>query len=165
MRRLCIILTFFICVSSICLYAQNYVQTPVTISKEKVRGSDGNIYYSHVVKERQTLFSIAKAYGVTIDDICKANPASNLRNEGLKNNSIILIPVNTGNSQKFIDRTESSPTSMAQEQDYFIHIVKWYEDINGISRKYGVPADDILKFNNLPNRKLKSRMRIRIIES
>lgn len=165
MRRLCIILTFFICVSSIGLYAQNYVQTPVTISKEKVRGSDGNIYYSHVVKERQTLFSIAKAYGVTIDDICKANPASNLRNEGLKNNSIILIPVNTGNAQKFIDRTESSPTSMAQEQDYFIHIVKWYEDINGISRKYGVPADDILKFNNLPNRKLKSRMKLMIPRS
>ena len=48
--------------------AQTYVQTPVTVSKEKVRGGDGKLYWSHVVMEKQTLFSIAKAYGVTVDD-------------------------------------------------------------------------------------------------
>ena len=41
--------------------AQDYVATPVTVSSDKVRLS-GKVYYSHVVLEKQTLFSIAKAY-------------------------------------------------------------------------------------------------------
>ena len=59
--------------------AQGYTQTPVTVSKDKVRGSDGKIYYSHTVQDRQTLFSISKAYGVGIDDICAANPDMKLK--------------------------------------------------------------------------------------
>ena len=73
------------------LYAQNYTQTPVTISKDKVR-IGGKVYYSHVVQERQTLFSICKAYGVTIDEVCEANPELDLRHNGTKLNSLILIP-------------------------------------------------------------------------
>ena len=65
-------------------YAQNpeYVATPVTVSNEKVRGDDGQLYYSHIVLEKQTLFSIAKAYEVAVDDIYDANPG--LKEEGLK---------------------------------------------------------------------------------
>lgn len=39
------------------------------------------------------MFSIAKAYGVKTDDILKANPNLDLGHEGLKKNSILLIPV------------------------------------------------------------------------
>ncbi|MBQ2222899.1 MAG: LysM peptidoglycan-binding domain-containing protein, partial [Bacteroidales bacterium] len=49
-------------------HAQEYVPTPVTVSNEKVR-MNGKTYLSHVVLERQTLFSIAKAYGVSVTDI------------------------------------------------------------------------------------------------
>ena len=69
--------------------AQEYSAPAVTVSKEKVR-INGKICYSHIVLERQTLFSIAKAYGVTVADIEKFNPS--LKNEGLKKNSILLIP-------------------------------------------------------------------------
>ena len=51
---------------------------------------NGKICYSHIVKEKQTLFSIAKAYKVTVDDIYAFNPT--LKETGLKKNSIILIP-------------------------------------------------------------------------
>ena len=64
------------------LKAQEYTQTPVTVSKEKVKSSDGKVYYSHVVQERQTLFSISRAYGVTVDDIYAANPE--VKKNGLK---------------------------------------------------------------------------------
>ena len=53
--------------------AQGYVAPQVVVSKEKVR-SGGKVYYSHVVLERQTLYSISKAYGVTIEEIYAANP-------------------------------------------------------------------------------------------
>ncbi len=72
---------------------QDYVPVPVTVSKEKVK-LDGKVYYSHVVLERQTLYGISKAYNVTIEDLYKANESIGLRENGLKKNSIILIPFN-----------------------------------------------------------------------
>ena len=69
--------------------AQEYTNTPVEISKEKIK-IDGNICYSHIVLEKQTLYSISKAYGVSIDDIHRFNPS--LKEPGLKKNSILIIP-------------------------------------------------------------------------
>ena len=61
---ICAIGLFSFCIEG---NSQAYTQTPITISKDKVRGGDGKIYYSHTVLERQTLYSIAKTYGVSID--------------------------------------------------------------------------------------------------
>ena len=71
--------------------AQEYVAPKVTISKEKVR-SGGKVFYSHVVQERQTIYSISKAYGVTMEEIYDANPALKLETDGLKKDQILLIP-------------------------------------------------------------------------
>ena len=73
-------------------FAQAYVPTPVTVSTEKVK-MNGNLYYSHVVLARQTLWSIAKAYGVSINDIVGANAGISADGTGLQKNAIILIPV------------------------------------------------------------------------
>ena len=54
--------------------AQEYINTPVSISKEKVKTADGKVCYSHIVLEKQTLFSIAKAYNVTVDELYALNP-------------------------------------------------------------------------------------------
>ena len=85
-----IILAFMLAfVSASATYGQEYISTPVTVSKEKVR-VNGKVCYSHIVREKQTLFSIAKAYDVTVDDIYSFNPS--LKETGLKKNAIILIP-------------------------------------------------------------------------
>lgn len=90
--------------------AQEYSAPAVTVSKEKVR-INGKICYSHIVLERQTLFSIAKAYGVTVADIEKFNPS--LKNEGLKKNSILLIP-----SQEAIQSdTKTSTSNVSPEKE------------------------------------------------
>ena len=78
-----------ICSSAVHVSAQGYVPTPVTISTEKVK-VDGKVCYSHVVLERQKQYSICKAYGVTQEDLYKYNPG--LKENGLKKNSIIIIP-------------------------------------------------------------------------
>ena len=70
--------------------AQEYVAPPVTISKDKVK-IDGKVFYSHIVMEKQTLFSISKAYNVTVDDIYRHNPT--VKVNGLRKNDIIIIPV------------------------------------------------------------------------
>ena len=70
--------------------AQEYIAPSVEVSDQKVK-KDGKVYYSHVVMERQTLYSIGKAYNVSQDAIYDANPG--LRESGLKKNSIIMIPM------------------------------------------------------------------------
>jgi murein DD-endopeptidase MepM/ murein hydrolase activator NlpD len=59
----------------------------VSTNKLKV---DGKLCYSHIVLERQTLYSICKAYNVTAEDLYKYNPG--LKENGLKKNGILIIP-------------------------------------------------------------------------
>ena len=72
------------------LSAQEYVATPVKVSTERVR-LNGKIYLSHPVLERQTLFGIAKAYGVTVEDLYAAN--AGLEEKGLQTGTTLLIPI------------------------------------------------------------------------
>lgn len=162
--------------------AQEYVPGPVTISKEKVR-IDGKICYSHVVEERQTLYSISKAYEVSIEDIYKYNPS--LRETGLKKNSIIIIPSKeaAGQTKDTVSpskgaaadaaekqgkegkaKEEQKETSVQDEQKPLTHVVRWYEDIESIARKYGITSEEIMLANGLTGKKLKSRQTIIIPE-
>jgi LysM repeat protein len=154
--------------------AQKYSQTPITISKEKVKNGDGKIYYCHTVLERQTLYSIAKAYGVTADEICDANPELLIRDNGLKKGSVIFIPYkgeitqpkeedNAATSAEAASVQENQQTSTAQKtEEYTVHVVKWYEDIYDLARKYSVSADAIKEYNGLSSYKLKARQKVRI---
>ena len=149
MKRLVrILLTAVLVLSGTAALAQEYVPAPVTVSKEKVK-LNGKIYLSHVVLERQTLYGIAQAYGVKVDDIYEANPS--LRETGLQKNAIILIPyVEAGADQ--------APKDMA----YTEHTVKWYEDIDEIARRYNVTVKEIMELNNLSSKKLTTRQVLRI---
>lgn len=163
------------------LDAQTYVNTPVEISKEKVR-IDGKICYSHIVLERQTLYSISKAYGVTLEDIYRFNPT--VKEVGLKKNSIIIIPsqdaikssvtvqmpepakapeaVKEEPAVKRPEKPRQAPEVKApvKEKTRRIHIAKWYEDLDVIAEQYGVTVDDIMKANNLTGRKLVKRQKL-----
>lgn len=162
--------------------AQEYTSTPVEISKEKVR-IDGKLCYSHIVLEKQTLYSISKAYGVSIDEIYKFNPS--VKENGLKKNSIIIIPsqdVLKGETavQKAVlkpsKEEESVPASSdkatevttavkkevpaEKEKSVRIHIAKWYEDLDVIAAQYDIAVEDIMKANNLKGRKLGKRQKL-----
>ena len=147
-------------------YAQDYVNTPVSISKDKVR-INGQICYSHVVLERQTLFSISKAYNVSLEEIYKYNPA--VKENGLVKNSIIIIPVVEQEEPSEVSEVpvepatppqEPEPQKNEEEHNRRTHIVKWYENINDIAEKYGISAEEIMAANGLTGRKLKSRMKL-----
>ena len=172
---------------------QEYISTPVTVSKEKVR-INGKICYSHIVKEKQTLFSIAKAYEVTVDDIYAFNPS--LKETGLKKNSIILIPspealaakvsdikasdtMNDSAGQTVKEDVKVEPVETpaevkevkeekkevkAKKKKQTTHTVKWYEDLDVIAQKYGVTVEAIMKANNLTGRKLSKRQKLVIPE-
>lgn len=152
--------------------AQEYVPPQVVVSKEKVR-SGGKVYYSHVVLERQTLFSISKAYGVTIEEIYEANPTLNLETEGLKKDQILLIPVKDNipaevspapavPDEAVSSPVESDPESSGEDEGYFIHKVKWFEDLDAIARKYGVSKESIMNINRMTSDKVRRKQLIKI---
>lgn len=171
---------FCLMASDAVAYGQ-YPQVPVSISTEKVK-IDGKIYYSHIVQEKQTLYSISKAYGVTVQDIYEANPA--LLTEGLKKNAIILIPsalpaatapsaqetnpdkeisdapVQDDNGSKTGKKTRRNREKV--QDVYIVHTVRWFEDLDMIAEKYGVPVDIIMEVNGLTGRKLTNRQKLKI---
>jgi len=139
--------------------AQDYVAPQVTVSTEKVR-LGGKLYYNHVVKEKQTLYSISKAYEVTVDEIYDANPG--LRESGLQKGSIIHIPVKSETSAVAPSAKPSSSPAKPDKKDFITHKVKWFEDINDIAAKYGVSVTDIMEANNLTSPKVTKRQKLLI---
>lgn len=144
--------------------AQEYESAPVTVSKEKVK-IDGQVCYSHIVLEKQTLFSISKAYNVSIEDIYRFNPT--LKENGLKKNTILLIPA-VEPKEEIAETVQAAKPEIKQEtrpeprKKRTVHTVKWFEDLDIIADKYGVSAESIMQLNNLKDRKLTKRMKLMI---
>ena len=137
--------------------AQDYTAPQVTVSREKTR-MGGKLYYSHIVLEKQTLYSISKAYGVPVEAIYDANPG--LKESGLKKNAVILIPDTTAVPPAEAPKKKKKDKS--DDEGYITHTVRWYEDLDVISEKYGVPVEAIMEANGLKGRKLKNRQKLRI---
>ena len=140
--------------SAITTAAQEYVSTPVTVSTNKLK-VDGKVCYSHIVQERQTIYSICKAYNVTAEDIYKLNPG--LEENGLKKNAIIIIPAAVEAKE-----TAEEPQKVSTGK-HLKHTVKWYEtDVKDIAEKYGVSAESIMQLNQLTSSALTARQKLLI---
>lgn len=157
MKRLITLIASLLVLGCGAALAQEYVPTPVTVSKEKVK-LNGKIYLSHVVLERQTLYSISKAYGVTEETLYEANPS--LRETGLQKNAILLIPFHENAAPE--SSVESTDQKQAETSSYTEHTVKWYEDIEDIARRYDVSVKDIMELNGLKSKKLSTRQVLKI---
>jgi LysM repeat protein len=114
------------------IQAQNIGQIEKSDIIENIDGKD---YYLHFVKEGETLFAIAKAYDITVNDIFSANPESQ---KGIKPGQILKIRV-----QKKVIET----SSIEEEQNFIYHIVKSKETLFSISKKYNVSIDEIQSIN------------------
>ncbi len=157
---------------------QEYQNTPVTISQDKVR-HNGEVCYSHIVKERQTLYSISKAYEVSVEDIYKYNPA--VKESGLKVNSILIIPIASKTVEAKAEpaaevaaepvtepvaevEENTVATDEPEDEDIVIkrktHTVKWFEDLDTIADKYGVTVEALMEVNGLTGRKLTKRQKL-----
>ena len=152
------------------LSAQEYTPVPVTVSTNKLK-VDGKLCYSHIVLERQTLYSICKAYNVTAEDLYKYNPG--LKENGLKKNGILIIPAVSTEASAAQEQPKKDTVAIqapapkkaepAPTHKYQKHTVKWYEtDVKDIAEKYGVSAEAIMQLNNLKGTKLTSRQKLLI---
>ncbi len=77
---------------------QVWPQVVVERSKNKVIIS-GISYYLHEVRKGETVYSISKAYGITVEQLSKENPYAL---SGLKEGQNLRIPVATCQYRSFI---------------------------------------------------------------
>lgn len=166
MKRILILMAALAALSCAEAFAQNYVPTPVTVSKEKVK-LNGKVYLSHVVLERQTIYGITKAYGVTEEELYEANPT--LRETGLQKNAILLVPYREQAPVTVEAAPVESPSPevapdvpVRPVKGYIEHTVRWYEDIDDIARRYEVSVKEIMDANGLSSRKLSTRQVLKI---
>lgn len=118
-------------------------QEPVKITNrsETVQYIDGRPYYMHAVLQGQTLYSIARAYGVTQQDIIRENPDLE---DGLRYDQIIRVPVIEEQAVPDLQKTAVAPDPVSA---YIEHKVKQSETLFGISQKYSVSIEQILYYN------------------
>lgn len=123
----------------ICLQIHSQVVAPhvVHISSE-IEVINGNKYYIHKVESGNTLYSIAKAYGVNAIDIIKLNPDAEF---GIKLGELLKIPFLNGVV------TGKKTDDVEVNEEYSYHIVKDNETLNSIGKIYGVTEKQILAFN------------------
>ena len=77
------------------LSLQTFAQTAITVSAEKVKVSGrGGVYYLHNIKKGETLYSLSKAYNVTIEEIVENNENAM---SGLKAGEVLYIPAKDNN--------------------------------------------------------------------
>jgi LysM repeat protein len=116
---------------------------------------DGKEYFFHAVLQGQTTYSIARAYGVTVDDIIRENPE--LRTQNLRFDQIIRIPVRQHKPSP--DRVHSTTVA---ETVFTQHQVKRRETIYGITRMYNITENILFEHNPQARQGLKINMILRI---
>ena len=140
----------------------------------------GQKFTTHAVKQNETLYSIAKQYGVSQEEILKYN--KELKNgASLSINTILVIPssngavTNTKPNQKekgqvangevaeLVNRIMNDSVAKREPIGFVEHKVKKKETLYGIAKEYGVTEEEIKKYNTqLYAAQLDRKMVIRI---
>jgi len=134
MRSLLIMLIgLTICFSS---FAQEPAQVERSNNKVII---DDKVYYIHVVKPGQTLYSISKAYNVSQKEIAIENPGAI---SGLQIGQALKIPVDgTYEIEDPVVRLEPSGGKTK------MHLIAEGETIYSISRQYNLDVDSLIHYN------------------
>ena len=112
----------------------NSVAEKVTNSSEKI----------HEVLPKETLFGIAKQYGITVEDLNKANPK--LESSGLKKGQKITIPANGLLVSETVVANSNKEVDLAKKET-IIHEVLPKQTKYSIARQYGMTVADLEKAN------------------
>ena len=123
-----------------------------TSSGTKAAGGGGII---HVVAAKETMFSISKAYGVTVDEIRQWN--------NLKDNTLSIgqeIVIRKRNTSGATNNTTTQPTTNRQTtttpaaNTATTHTVEAKETLYSIANKYDITVQQLKEWNNLESNEL-----------
>ena len=111
-------------------------------------------FLSHLVAKKETIYSISKKYGISMETLCEVNPE--LKTSNLRIGAKLKIPntesvVGTDKKETPKEVTNETPTEntapvLASNVDV-VHKVLPKETLYGISRQFGVSTADLEKLN------------------
>jgi len=107
-------------------------------SSEKVVVA-GKFYYLHIVREKQTMFSICKAYEVSIKEVMKINRK---KNHNLDLNEVLRIP--------FVQSARVKPLQDEPKKEaskFFYHVVQKGNTLYSLSKQFNQSIDNIRASN------------------
>jgi len=111
-----------------------YANTPMdSIGVTKI---NQKLHVRYMVEPGETIYGISTRYGVSVSDILELNPELE---SGLKVGQVINIPY--------------EPTLVKQQKktddNLIVHKVQPGETLYGLSKKYNISMQDLLKYNNM----------------
>ncbi len=98
----------------------------------------GDYFYVHTVVEGETLFSLARVYGITIEEITENNPHTI---EGLRAGETIKIPA---------PEPETAKTNLfnrVSNRKVTVHTVNQGETAYSIAKRYGITVEHLIEAN------------------
>jgi len=104
---------------------------------DSINVRDGKQYYIHFVKQGQTVYSIAKAYNVSVDEIYYENPGAKA---GIHVDQVLWIP--TVNKETELNREVKKAGFK-----FFYHLAKDNQDFRWLSQLYHIPESTIRQAN------------------
>jgi len=94
----------------------------------------------HKVQKKETLYSISRKYGITIEELTAANPGKTK----LKKGDVLRIPHTTAPQN---EKSAGTPVKETAKGAVILHTVREGETLYALSRKYEVSVEDIVKAN------------------
>ena len=119
------------------LAVTGFAQDGIKKSK-KTEVVEGKKYYLHTVEKGQTLYAIAKAYELTVNDILVENPDAM---NGIKPGQVLRIP--------FEKKPAVAVIAPDTGRKFIMHKVEAGQTVYSIAKKYSVTENDI--YNNNPD--------------
>jgi len=130
------------------------------IEKIQNKPTTSEEYYYHKVAKNQTLFSIAKQYGVSDSDLIQSNP--DLAN-GLVVGQVLKIPVNiTKTKEQSISENPEGSGNHSAQGGFITHVVVSGETLYSLEHKYELSHDEMVSLNPALEGGLKTGMKLKI---
>lgn len=129
---------------------------PVTSQEQPATEEE---YYYHKVAAKQTLFSIAKQYGITPNEIIRNNPEIT---NGVAPGQVLKIPVSSTPEGQKAGETADGQAKPMDVSEYNVHPVVSGETLYSLEQRYGVSHDEMLKYNPALQNGLKAGMKLKI---
>ena len=132
------ILLFFLMAMFLPIATSAQVNVEISTEIFKINGED---YYMHYTQSGETLYSISKAYHVSIEDITKVNPKLD---DGLQADMVIIIPVH-GSSDEVMQPFQNEAQNT--DANYGSYSVGHDETLYLIAKKLGIDLADFKALN------------------
>ncbi len=122
-----------------CLILFQWAQSQEAKVSKEIREFAGKKYFVHTIEQGNTLYGISKLYNVDLEDIFKSNPSAS---EGLGIGQELFIPF------KKADIKKTAKNDLAVDGNFILHTIAPKETLYGISKRYAISQEQLLKDNS-----------------